>query len=87
LFVVLTLLFKTTRNLIFDLVRKFWRPLIAGLAVFTVVLIPFVMTYLPIVRSVGGRSYDDIQQLIPVPQSFLLMGERNYLWGELSTNI
>ena len=85
LFVVLTLLFKTTRNLVFDLVRKFWRPLIAGLAVFTVVLIPFVMTYLPIVRTVGGRSYDDIQQLIPVPRSFLLMGERNYLWGELST--
>jgi len=85
LFVVLTLLFKSTRDLVFDLFRKFWRPLVAGVAVFTVALIPFVMTYLPIIRSAGGRSYADIQQLIPVPRSFLLMGERNYLWGELSS--
>ncbi len=56
LFLLLTLLFKRTRRVVFDQVRKFWRPLLGGVAVFVVGMIPFVLAYLPIMRSIGGPA-------------------------------
>lgn len=87
LFLFLTLVFKETRTLVLDQLRRFWPALLAGFTVFSAALIPFVMAYWPIIRSVGGRPYVEIQRLIPVPWSFLVMGRRNYLWGEVSQAI
>ena len=86
-FVLLTLLFAGSRDVVLDVLRRFWPALVAGIAVFTVALIPFVIAYLPIVRSIGGRPYVEIESLIPVPLSFLVMGRRNYLWGGISEAI
>jgi hypothetical protein len=87
LFLILALLFKTTRSVIVDQVKKFWPALLGALAVSLVVLVPFVMAYLPIVRSVGGRPYHEILDFIPVPWSLLLMSDRSYVWGTVSENI
>ena len=87
LFFVLTLLVKRTRNVVLEVGRKFWGALLAGIAVFVVALIPFALAYLPIIRAVGGRPYEEIQRLIPLPWSFLVMGRRNYLWGGISEAI
>jgi len=86
-FLLLTLLFARSREIVLDVLRKFWLALLAGVAVFTIALVPFVMAYLPIVRSIGGRPYVEIESLIPVPLSFLVMGRRNYLWGGISEAI
>ncbi|HEU4509587.1 MAG TPA: DUF4214 domain-containing protein, partial [Pyrinomonadaceae bacterium] len=87
LFLILALLFKTTRSVIVDQVKKFWPALLGAFAVLVVALIPFVIAYLPIVRSVGGRPYHEILGLIPVRWSLLVMSDRNYVWGTISENI
>ena len=86
-FLLLTLLFARSRKIVLDVLRRFWPALLAGIAVFTAALIPFVVAYLPIVRSIGGRPYVEIESLIPVPLSFFVMGQRNYLWGGISEAI
>lgn len=83
LFLVLSLLFSQTRNAIFDLLKRFWPALIGSLAAFFVAFIPFVLAYLPVFRTSGGRPYKEMHVLIPVPASFLMMGHRNYLWGSI----
>ena len=87
LFLLLTLLFTQTRRLVFDLLKRFWPSLIGGVALFFVALIPFVLAYLPVLKSVGARPYVQTQVLIPVPWSFLVMGHRNYFWSGLSAAI
>jgi hypothetical protein len=87
LFLMLALLFKTTRSVIVNQVKKFWPALLGALAVFLVALIPFAIAYLPIVRSMGGRPYHEIVGFIPVRWSLLLMSDRNYVWGAVSENI
>src|SRR5688500_1567304 len=57
LFLILTLLFAQTRNVVFDLVKRFWPSLMGSVAIFFVALIPFVLAYLPVFRSAGGRPY------------------------------
>jgi len=85
LFLIVTLLFTQTRNLVFDTVKRFWPAIAGGVAVFLVALIPFVLAYLPIFKSAGARSYKETLVLIPVGWSFLMMGHRNYLWGTLTS--
>ena len=85
LFLIVTLLFTETRNLVFDVVKKFWPALAGGVALLLVALIPFVLAYLPIFKEAGARSYKETLVLIPVGWSFLMMGHRNYLWGTLTS--
>ena len=85
LFLFLTVLFTQTRNVVLDVVKRFWPSFLAGLAAFLVALIPFVLAYWPIFRSAGGRPYKEMHKLIPVPLSFLMMGHRNYFWGDISS--
>lgn len=85
LFLILTLFFTQTRNAVVDLVKRFWPAITGSVAVFFVALIPFVLAYLPVLRSAGGRPYKEMHVLIPVPWSFLLMGYRNYFWGGISS--
>ena len=84
LFLLLTLLFTQTRNVVFDVVKRFWPSVIGGIALGFVALIPFVMAYLPVLRASVTRSYAETLVLIPVPLSFLMMGYRNYVWGGVS---
>ncbi len=84
LFLLLTLVFKNTRTVVLDQLRRFWPAVAGSVAVFVVALVPFIVAYLPIMKSVGGRPYIEIQNLIPTPWSLLATSTRNYLWGELS---
>ena len=86
-FFVVTLIWKRTRTVVLHQLLAYWRALAAGLLLFVAGLCPFVAAYLPILRSMGGRKYDDVLPLIPVPLSLVLMGDRNYLWGKLSVAI
>ena len=86
-FLILALLLKGTRSVISDQVKQFWPALVGALAVFLIALVPFVIAYLPLLRSVGGRPYHEILGFIPVPWSLLLMSDRNYVWGTVSENI
>lgn len=87
LFLILVLFFTTTRRGILDQVKKFWPALAGASAVVLVVLVPFVLAYLPLMRSVGGRPYHEILSFIPVPWSLVLVSDRNYVWGPVSENI
>jgi hypothetical protein len=87
LFVALVILFTRTRLFLWIFVKKFW-PAIAGASlVFTLGLMPFFLAYLPLFRASGGRTYEEVRQLIPVFWSLLVMGERNYVWGTFSAAI
>lgn len=84
LFLLLALIFSSTRSFLLAYFRRFWRALLGSLVVLIVGLIPFLMAYLPVIRASGGRPYEEVKPFIPVFWSFLLMGERNYVWGRLS---
>lgn len=85
LFLILTFLFTDTRNLVFDVVKRFWPSIVGAVSVFLIALIPFFLAYLPVLRSAEPRSYNETLVLIPVGWSFFLMGHRNYLWGHFSS--
>jgi uncharacterized protein DUF4214 len=87
LFLILTLLFTQTRNVVLDLVKRFWPAMLGSIAVFFVALVPFLLAYLPVLGSSGVRPYKEMDKLIPVPRSFLMMGPRNYLWASLPTAV
>ena len=87
LFLLLSLCFTQTRNVVFDVVKKFWPSMIGVVALFLIALIPFLMAYLPVFRSSVTRSYAETLVLIPVPLSFLMMGYRNYFWSGISNAI
>lgn len=56
----------------------------AGMAAaigFGVTMIPFVATYLPVLDESGGRSYDEVADLLPGVGNLLLVGRENLLWG------
>jgi len=84
LFLVLSFSFPATRSFSLALIRRFWPAFIGGAAVFFVGLLPLVFVYLPVARSVGPRPYHVVSPLIPEFWSFLIMGDRNYVWGRIS---
>jgi hypothetical protein len=84
LFLVLALAVPRTRFFVLGITRKFWPALIGGATVFFLALIPLLLIYLPVIRSVGLRPYGLVSKLIPEFWSLLLMGNGNYVWGRLS---
>ena len=87
LFLLVALVFGETRKVIVTQVLKFWPAMLGGAMVFLIGLIPFFKAYLPVLQSTGGRDYEQVQRLIPVPFSFLVTSTRNYVWGSFSTAI
>ena len=86
-FLVLTLVFSHTRKIVLELILKFWPALAGATLVFAVGLIPFVKAYLPVLKASGGREYAQVYPLIPVPLSFLLTSQRNFVWGSFTKTI
>ncbi len=87
LFLLVALVFSDTRKIIVTQVLRFWPAFLGAGAVFIAGLIPFVKAYWPVLQSVGGREYEQVHRLIPVPLSFLLTSTRNYVWGGFSAAI
>lgn len=48
------------------------------------VAVPFVMTYLPVLRSSGARTYSDAMALATHPRDLLNVSGNNYVWGSLA---
>jgi hypothetical protein len=87
LFLALSLLVRSTRAFILSIVRRFWQPLAGAALLFLFEMIPFLMVYIPVVRELGWRPYDSVKELLPVPKALLLMGNANYVWGDLSAKV
>ena len=83
LFLVLSLCLKATRDFLKDLWGRNKTPLLGSAGVFVLGLVPFRWIYLPVVRERGGKSYSEVQMMIPDPWSFLWMGPRHAWWGWL----
>ncbi|MCU1393886.1 MAG: hypothetical protein JWM34_2314 [Ilumatobacteraceae bacterium] len=50
---------------------------------FALAMIPFVITYLPVLRSSGGRTYDDAMLFAARPKDMLNLSGTNYVWGSV----
>ena len=87
LFLLLTLLFSHTRRIVLSQILRFWPALAGSLVVFAIGLAPFLKAYLPVLKLSGGRDYAQVYKFIPVPVSFLLTSQRNYVWGSTTTAI
>jgi hypothetical protein len=62
--------------------RNAWH--LALMAIVTAVaLAPFVVTYLPIVREFGGRSFEEVAEMLPLPVDYLNVSYYNVVWGRL----
>lgn len=87
LFLALSLLLRPTRTFIISIARDFWRPIAGGMLLFIVEMIPFLLVYVPVIREMGWRPYGSAAELIPVPAALLVMGNANYVWGDVSSAI
>ncbi len=64
------------------------RIVLAGLVlVLAIALLPFVLTYLPVLRDIGGRSWDEVKLSLPSFGDFINVGSWNYAWGWLARGV
>ena len=85
LFLSLSLVFERSRVLILDALYFHRRTVAASAVVFLVGFIPFVLIYLPAVRSTSW--YGLLPEYIPEMKSFLLMADGNYIWRSVTAAI
>ena len=60
---------------------------IAAAVGFCTALIPFAITYLPVYRISGGRTYPQISALAPRPLDLFNIGDNNMLWHRAASRI
>lgn len=59
-------------------------PLIAVSAiVFSVAIVPFLLTYLPTLKNTGGRSFEETLFYTAQPVDLINIGQSNWMWGRL----
>jgi hypothetical protein len=67
--------------------RRMWRAgaltMAGGIVGFGIGLVPFAMTYLPVLGELGPRQYKDIMRLMPRATDLLNVGGNNLVWGGL----
>jgi len=85
LFLILVLLFQTSRRFIFLLVRKFWPAIPISTATFLLGAIPFMLVYFPRANAQNWYTYSNVKEMIPQWQSLFSMGDGNYAWGWLAS--
>lgn len=65
--------------------RALWRAryvLVVCLGSFAIALVPFVLTYLPVLKEVGGRDWGMVSCMLPLPRDFINV-DSNGTWGWL----
>ena len=61
--------------------RSAWRSIVCAIAGFALGLVPFLLTYLPVVEQLGVRSYSGSVIYGPKVADFFNVGAGNVLWG------
>ncbi len=64
-----------------------WRVLLAGGVGFGVGLVPFLVTYLPVVHTVGARKYGTAMYFAPAVHDVVNLTTDNRVWGRLLESI
>ena len=62
-------------------VRRATGSMATVLVTLAIGLIPFFITYLPVLRQFGGRSWADVRNLLPRASNFFDVGATNLAWG------
>jgi hypothetical protein len=87
LFFSLCIFCRETRLFIWVALDRHRRAIIASGVVFLLSAIPFLVVYLPVMRTTGGYSYDLAIRYIPEIKSYFLMADSNYIWAGLTDAI
>jgi len=66
-----------------DLARSKLSGLLGFLGGAIVGLVPFLIVYVPVLRSTGGRTYEQVMTYAATPRDVLNLGGSNYVWGSL----
>ena len=72
---------QTVRIYLIKFIRKNIIVIIFSSIVFVLYSIPYLKLYLPILKEYGGRSYSEIDSMLPQLWSYLFMGNKNVMWG------
>jgi hypothetical protein len=72
---------KTTMKYIVGKLRK-WQEILPYCALSTICFIPFLLTYIPVLRKLGGRSFTVIATMLPSFIDYVNVGPGNWLWGK-----
>ncbi len=62
-------------------IRERRRELLAAALAFFVALGPFLVTYLPVWKRIGGRTFFEVLNYVPAPADVLNLGPDNWLWS------
>ena len=65
------------------LVRSRGRELASFIGGFAIAMVPFLLTYVPVLDEVGGRSFGEVLGLSPSPGDLINVGRHNVVWGWL----
>ena len=67
-------------------VKSAWRTIIGVVAGFLLGIIPFLVTYVPVIRQLGSRNYGDALYYASKWNDIINVGIGNLLWGGLFHN-
>ena len=80
---VLLRLFAEGWRAVLGLAKQALPRLAAGAVGFAFAMIPFVATYLPVLKKNGGHDYATAMSYAPRPGDLVNVGGNNYVWGGL----
>ena len=72
---------QTVRIYLIIFLKKNIIVIIFSSIVFLLYSIPYLKLYLPVLKEYGGRSYQEIDSMLPRLWSYLWMGDGNVMWG------
>lgn len=62
--------------------REYWQRILPYCMLSAVCFIPFLLTYVPVLRLFGSRSYQEIATMLPSFIDYVNVGQYNWLWGQ-----
>jgi len=80
---ILSLLFFESRSFYRSLWHRFSGPLLGAGAMTLLFLSPLAALYAPVMASVGGKPYSEVEMMLPNFWTYLWMGPRHAWWGWL----
>ncbi len=83
LFLGLAIIFRQSREVLRDALRRHWRVALGAISVTTAGLVPFLIIYGPAIYEVGAWPYDMTLRYIPEVRSYLLVADGNFIWSHM----